>query len=350
MLLSSLRLQNFRIYENAKFEFHPRVNIISGPNAVGKTSLLEAIYFLVTGRSFRNGHAVDLLRQGASAFLVEACFVRHGVEQTIRVCCDGKEKKIFYNNAPCSSSVGLLGLLKGVVFSPDDASLVKGAPALRRQFLDYQIAQVDPLYVHHLTRFHRSMRQRNCLLKARSTTAIEGWENEMAVASAYVTAQRATAAADLDSAGCRLHDALTGENTKLSLTYKSSAPDKIDLESLRKHFMHQYHRMRKRELELGCTLIGPHRDDLAISIGLREARVFGSEGQQRSCVAALRLAEWERLKAIGNEVPLMLIDDVGISLDDKRRELLLDHLYGLGQIFLTTTQRIDIPGYIIPLP
>ncbi len=335
MHLRTLYLQNFRLYSEAAFDFTPGINTISGPNASGKTTVLEAIYLLMTGRSFRTAQLGDLIRQGSPYFYVEAAFLKHEVEQRIKISYDGKERKIFFNSSPCRSPSDLLGLLQGALVTPDDAALVKGAPALRRQYLDMQLAQVDPLYVHHLTRYHRAMRQRNCLLKAKNGNGIESWESEMAKAAAYVSLHRAKAIQELQAISRPLQEKLSGSDAALSLKYQTAAPLQSDLAF---YYSELYRKNRRREMDLGMTLHGPHKDDIAILLGEQEARHFGSEGQQRSCVAALRLAEWERLKQQSNELPLMLIDDFGISLDNERKERLMQHIAQLSQVFLTSTE------------
>jgi DNA replication and repair protein RecF len=341
LILQKLYLRQFRRYDEALYEFNPRINTIIGPNAFGKTTVLEAIQFLMTGRSFRTQQTSDLIQYGQSHFYIEACFIKQGIKQSLKISYDGSERKIVHNSTVCQSSSNLLGLLQGVVVTPDNASLIKGAPLVRRHFLDLQIAQIDPLYVHHLTRYSRAMRQRNVLLKKKDLSSIQGWEHEMAGAAAYVTLQRKQAVEDLQKLGNPLHAMLTEEQHPLILDYKSSCCHFEDIQLLREHYLQQWNKMRSREKEIGLTLYGPHRDDFSIKIGDREARLFASEGQQRSCVMTLRLAEWERMRAISQEVPLMLIDDIGISLDGTRRLRLMDHLQILGQVFLTSTDEFN---------
>lgn len=342
MFLKNLYLYQFRAHKEAFFEFNPSMNYIHGANAQGKTTLLEAIHFLITGRSFRTSQVTDLIQLGASSFYIEASFVKHGIEQSLKVSCSHKERKIIYNNTQYSSSAPLIGLLQGVVITPDDDSLVKGAPVVRRHFIDLQIAQVDPLYVHYLVRYNRAMRHRNILLKAKSQTAIESWEYEMANAAAYLTQQRHHTIKDLEGRGKAFYDSLSGQKEALSLTYKTTAPLDLGQESLKQYYLEQFHRHRPRELLLGYTLAGPHKDDLCISIDQKEARLFASEGQQRSCVSALHFAQWEHLQELEREAPLMLIDDVGVSLDQSRKDKLFSHLKALNQIFITSTDKIPV--------
>lgn len=341
MFLRTLYLHNFRCYEEATFEFCPGINAIYGPNAKGKTTILEAIYLLITGHSFRTHQITDLVRKESPFFYIEASFVKHGIEQKLRMTVEGKTRKILYNNTPCSSSAELLGLLQGVIIVPDDALLVKGGPQVRRHFLDLQIAQADPLYVHHLTRYNRAMRQRNALLKDKKSDSLGSWEQEMANSAAYLTQQRDKTINQLEKSGQTFYYELSGEIEKLLLNYQTSVR-KAESGTLKQNYLELFEKFRQREMVLGWTVTGPHRDDLTISIGPKEARFFASEGQQRSCVIALRLAEWERLKALSNETPLMLLDDIGIGLDDMRRMRLSEHLQNLGQVFLTSTSELSI--------
>lgn len=342
MLLHSLHLHNFRNYEDARFTFCPGVNIVHGDNAQGKTNLLEAIYFLITGHSFRTTQISDLIRHECPYFYLEAIFIRRGIEQKLRIAFDGKERKVIYNNTVCQSASDLLGLLHGIVITPDDAALVKGSPQVRRHFLDLHIAQHTPLYVHRLTRYNRAMRQRNALLKIKNGLSIESWEHEMANAAAYLVLQRAAAVADLVARGIDVHHGLSSTKEKLGLHYKSQGPSEGSTEELKHYFLEQYAKLRRREMELGSTLTGPHKDDLLITINGADARYFASEGQQRSCTSALRLAEWLRLKELSDELPLMLIDDIGTSLDEQRRANFLAQLPALGQVFISSTEKISL--------
>ena len=278
MQLRSLYLCNFRSYEENLFEFDTGINIIKGPNASGKTTLLEAIHYFISGRSFRNAQSPDLIRQGAPHFFIETEFVKNDLEQRLKIAFDGTDRRILYNSTVYPNFTSLLGLLKGIVFCPDDAALIKGAPAVRRHYLDLQIAQVDPLYVHHLTRFARAMRQRNHLLRAKNKLGIESWEFEMANSSAYLTKQRFLAVSDLKKACQILYETLTGQNIPFSISYKSSAPAETSLDELKNYFINRYQSQRVRELQLGFTLSGPHKDDLSIEINKREARFFGVKG------------------------------------------------------------------------
>lgn len=348
MYLRSLYLQQFRNYKEVYFEFSPSLNLICGPNAQGKTSLLEAIYYQMFGRSFRPGLHQDLIHMGCHSFHLETIFCKHDVDQKLHFYVEGKERKIIHNSTVLQSVANLLGLIQGVVMTPDDVNLIKGSPLLRRQFLDIQLAQVDPLYVHYLARYAKAMRHRNQLLKQKKLLSIESWEHEMAQAAAYIVHQRRRGLQALQPHCQKFYSYLTGETEHLTLKYCSGASACQNDGEIKELHLSQFLKNRNREMLLGYTLFGPHKDDLWIGIGERDARFFASEGQQRSCVAALHMGEWQHLKEVSEDLPLFMIDDVGISLDDKRRERLLDQLASLGQVFLTTTDAKLIDSFSGP--
>lgn len=355
MYIRSLYVQQFRNYREVHVQFNPSLNLICGPNAHGKTSLLEAMHYLMIGRSFRSARNLDLIHLGSSSFYLEALFCKHGVDQKLRIHVDGNEKKMIYNSSLLLNTSNLLGIISGVVMTPDDVNLVKGSPSLRRQFLDLLIAQADPLYVHYVARYVKAMRHRNQLLKLKKLASIESWEHEMAQAAAYIVVQRRQGTLALQSHCQGFYAHLSEEKEALTLEYRSIALNCQDASEIKAFHLQHFQKNRMREMALGLTLTGPHKDDLWIGIGGRDVRYYASEGQQRTCVAALHLGEWQRLKEVSSEIPLFMIDDVGISLDDKRKERLLRLLASLGQVFLTTTDSrltdsFSGPKKIISLP
>lgn len=338
--LKSLYLHNFRLYEEAYIEFSPGVNWINGKNASGKTTLLEAIYLLTSGRSFRTHQLTNLIRHESAHFYLEAHFVKHEIAQKIRIIFSAKEKKIFINNTQCTSSSNLAGLLLSVIYSPDDLNLISGAPQERRQFLDAQLGQVDPLYLHHLNRYQRAMRQRNMLLKNKNLSSIAGWEYEMANSAAYLLKKRLPLVEQLQAEATPIYQQISDEDISLTLSYRTTGK----IEGLPIHFrdqyIAQYQKNREKEMILAATLIGPHKDDMAITLGGKEARYFASEGQLRSCAAALRLSEWNLLHTNSEEMPLMLIDDITTSLDAERCRRLFSQINRLSQVFVSSTLSI----------
>lgn len=310
MYLKSLYLRNFRNYSEAEVTLTPGLNVFFGDNAQGKTNLLEAIYLLATGRSFRTQHLNELIRSGESFFYLEAQIVRDNVSQRIKITFDGQNRQLQMDGNEYKSFHPLLGLMPCVLHTPYDIELISGSPTERRRFLNLHLAQSDPLYVHHLTRYWRAMKQRNCLLRTKDPTHLEPWEIEMAKSATYLQKVRQEMIAELSLDG--------GNEIRFS-------PSQCDLK-----------KNRIREMELGLTLTGPHRDELSLIIDGKPARLFASEGQKKTLIASLKLAEWQRLKNRIGDTPLMGIDDFGMHLDETRQARLKGKLNELGQVFLTT--------------
>lgn len=339
MYLHSLYLKNFRLYTEKRLVFAPNLNVIVGPNASGKTTILEAIHLLMTGRSFRTSQNKELIQDGTDSFYAETTFVKHEVEQSLKLSYKSNERRIIYNQTVLQSSSGLLGLLQGTVLTPNDANLVKGQPGFRRQFLDLQLSQADPLYVHHLSRYHRAMAQRNHLLRTKTIHSIEMWEKEMVNSAIYLVESRAQAVAELSEIGDHFYGMLSDGCERFKLDYQTLLK-KEGIEKVGSYYQEQLQKHRSREMAIGNTVTGPHRDDFIVCLQNKEARYFASEGQQRSCAVALRLAEWERLKRRGEATPIMLLDDLGFGLDATRRKRLLSIIQSLKQVFISTTEKL----------
>lgn len=325
MFIHTLELKQFRLFESAQFTFRPGCNLLCGDNAKGKTSILEALYFLATGRSFRTSHNSELMRHSASSLIVEAQFVKDDVEQKIKICWGKHERKVWVNSTPHSSLSSVLGLIPTVVSNPDDLQLIKGGPALRRQFLDLYLAQGDIQYPYWAGRYQRALKHRNALLAQRDTATLSAWEQEMAIAAAYIVTQRRLA---VDKINRQLSQC---GPLPLQLLYQSSVAASEEA------FIAAWERLRLREITVGHTLAGPHRDDIDFLLGGHLLRSFGSEGQQRASLAALRLAQWNCLHADLHITPLLLIDDFALSLDHNWTLWLMKQLVGRGQIVISSS-------------
>lgn len=331
MYLKRLFLRNFRNYKQEEAVFSPAINVIQGENGQGKSNLLEAIHLVSTGRSFRTRALPDLIAFGEKFFYLEAEFHKEGLTQTIKVYYDKNTRKVQYNETVYPSLNALLGILPSVLLTPDDLSLVSGDPAERRRFLDLHIAQTDPLYVHHLGRYFKAVKQRNHLLKTKSDAAISAWEQMMAQSASYIIHKRKLASSALKAPSSEWMEVLSQKKDTIDLGYHSSlAGDTPD------HFQQTWAKMRPKEMHVGATLVGPHRDDLTIHLSEKPAKVFSSEGQKRSCISALRFAEWQRMAETLGAPPILGIDDFGIQLDQGRSLQLKTHLHKFQQVFLTS--------------
>ena len=330
-MLKKLYLYQFRNYTREEFSFSPGVNWIVGKNAQGKTNLLEAIYLLTTGRSFRTCQLRELIQEGSSHFFLEAEIEKEGVTQILKLSFDGETKRVDYNHTSYSHFTPLIGLLPHVIYAPDDIALVSGAPAFRRKFLNLHLSQIDPLYLHHLVRFHKAMRQRNELLKQKTETAIEPWEETMSISASYLVAKRSELISALKTPLSCYMNTLSGGQENLEITYAHSlSPATPDT------FLAIWNKSRKKELHLGATLHGPHRDDVIFTINGFSSKSYASMGQKHTILAALRLCEWKHFENSSSSTPLLGIDDFGAHLDEKRQNHFQEALEGLGQIFLTS--------------
>lgn len=312
------------------------MNLIQGENGQGKTNLLEAIHFLSTGRSFRASSLSDLISFGQSFFYLEAEFYKDGITQFLKIYYDENARKVQYNETVYPTLTSLLGILPSTLLSPDDLSLVSGNPAERRRFLDIHIAQTDPLYVHHLGRYFKAMKQRNHLLRSKSDGAIDAWEQMMAQSASYLAVKRSQAIAALKTPSAKWMEILSRGLDTIDVHYSSSLSLSQRTDDLAAQFQKAWQKNRPREILLGSTQLGPHRDDVLIHLADKPAKVFSSEGQKRSCTSSLRFAQWEQMAETLDYAPMLGIDDFGIQLDKERQMQLKSHLCKFSQVFLTS--------------
>lgn len=328
MHIQAIHLKHFRNVEEAWIEFCDGINWFSGPNASGKTNLLEALFYFVRASSFRTRHTRELIQESKENAFLEIFFVKCGVEQSLKLVINESEKFLFHNQTSYKSAIDLLGILQGVLIKIDDITLIGGPPPLRRSFIDLQLVQASPLYVHHLLRFQRALKQRNFCLKSKKLAAIESFEWEMARSSTFLWQERKALIEDLQGLSQQYFASLAGEES-FSFKYEPFAGDYLKL--LQKN--------RSQELKLGYTKEGPHRDDIEFFIEGRSAKAFASEGQKRTALLALKLAEWRKLYNTVQEKPLCAIDEWQTNLDASRKKKLEDLFGAFGQIFMTTPER-----------
>lgn len=281
---------------------------------------------LSTGRSFRTQHLTELIQEGKKFFYLEATFVQANIEQTIKMSFDGKEKKLQINATEFSTFGPLLGIFPSIFSIPSDMDLITDSPAYRRRFLNLHLAQSDPIYVHNLARFWRACKQRNCLLKSKNQESLFCWETEMAQSAQYLFLARKTFLDQLKNPLCN-HQI---SDEAIALDFKSTYPPQAH------DYENHLKKMRPRELEVGATLHGPHRDDFSILVNQKDAQVYASEGQKKTIVTALRLSQWKHLFEKTQCPPLFAIDDYEGMLDDQRQMQLKTILKTMGQVFLTT--------------
>jgi DNA replication and repair protein RecF len=327
--LRYLYLRNFRNYKELELELSPGINHIFGQNALGKSNLLEAVSIISTGRSFRTSSLQDLVRFGENFFFLEACIEKDGLQHKIQISFENGNKKLNLDGNIFPSFQSLLGLFPSVFFTSSDVDLVDGPPISRRKLINLHLVQQDPLYFHHFSRYWRALKQRNVLLKSKDTSSIECWEIEMAESAKFLREKRTQFITNLSP-----HLALTSLDYSLgreshSLIFHPSGSE---------NYLSEFKKNREKEKILGTTIIGPHRDDFSFFINDQPAKGFSSEGQKRTSITSLRMAEWHLQSRFHNSLVVLGIDDFGQNLDNLRKQKISENLLSKGQVFITSTE------------
>ncbi len=342
MLLTRLRLTNFRNHHHTEIAPVPGVNLFVGGNAQGKSSVLEAVLLAATGRSFRAQHDSELISLGTEWARVRAAVRRHDRAEEIdlgyrREGGGGQvraAREIRVNGLAVRRG-GLFGHLLAVMATPDDTGTVAGSPRLRRRLLDVLLAQISPGYYYVVQRYARVLLQRNRLLRGRYTGGLDAWDEQIATVGAAVTARRRALAARLAAAARPVYDVLSRGRETLGVEYTPSLLGG-DEAAMAAFALEQLARRRADERVRGMTLIGPHRDELLLCVDGRELRTFGSRGQHLAAMLAVHLAERRVLWEEAGEEPVLLLDDILLTLDELRQGYLMEYLRG-AQVVMTAT-------------
>lgn len=392
MRLTSLRLTNFRNYGKLDLSFNDGIHVFYGDNAQGKTNLLEAIFLCTCARSHRTGRDEELILHGENFYKSEVVFLTdRGLEEKVSFAyilpealnSSRSSRKMAYNDIEVSNISEMIGLFHAVIFAPEDLQIVKGGPGGRRRFLDLLISQTSRLYFRALQRYSQLLLQRNSLLKIirerannkpassqRAGKASDGqdlfsegkdiledketpelppmtiqeelsvWDHALAAEAAHILKKRLDYVEKIsDYAGLSLAY-LTEANEELSLKYRTigGISHLQSEEEIAGIFYSRLQRSAEDDVFRGSSSIGPHRDDLDINLNEYPARTYASQGQQRSLVLSLKIAELLLLKELTGERPILLLDDVMSELDSKRREHLLQIVSG-HQVFMTGTDK-----------
>ncbi len=359
MTVNKVKYSNFRNLSDVELEFSDGVNVLYGMNAQGKSNILEGIYYFARGRSFRGAKEKDLVAFGENTALWELEMTKAGGKYSTllraAVQVQGK-KRLFRNGAPLKNPAEMLGTFRSVLFCPAHLSIVGGGPAERRAFLDIAIAQNSSSYVYYLSNYRRFLAERNALLKRYSSgvkVSREEWETyaaQLSLAAAEIYTERSAYCQKLSDAVCGYFTEMTSGGEIPNLHYASHVGVSESGEELfsEKEVCTEnlYNRLVsniEREAAAGSTLWGPHKDDIKITLNERDARLFASQGQQRSIALSMKLAEGEISKQLTGEYPAFLLDDVFSELDSTRRAFIMEKLTG-RQIIVTSCEPGVIPG------
>lgn len=358
MWLKTIKVAGFRNLEDQSLEFDPTANYLFGDNATGKTSLLEAIYYLAIGRSFRRAQDREVLKFGAPVFGVqgEACTrgkpsesaepaksADDGSQRRAEIRSDGLQKRLVLDGVEVERLSSYLGWLPVVTMLLDDIRLIRGSPGERRGFLDLAFSQVSRQYLLSMVEYRRILAQRNRLLMQNPDAAtLRTWDEQLVNSGTAIYEQRNRYLPALFRIAMESAQTLfAGWQTEI--TYRTSVPQEGDVAA---NFHQALERHHLRERELGATLAGPHRDDIIILKNGIELRKFGSEGEQRSASIALKLAEAHLIQEQRKEAPVFLLDEIASELDAERSRELFALLSSRGQVFYAAAKPIPAQGRV----
>lgn len=351
MYLNSLRLHHFRNYEDLELAFSPKVNLLVGPNGMGKTNLLEAIYYLSCARSHRTSRDQDLAFRGQGSFFLEASFEKENQSipdltpydtKTLSIAYGNNKRTISYNRLELDAFADLFGLVQTVIFAPEDLQLVKGGPGERRRFLDILISKTDREYFMQLQQMRKLLAAKNQILKDLQGKTLDfyldGLDRSLAKVSAGIALARKKTLASLEVKAKEALLALSRGTEKLEVSYRTlrGVNEAQGLEDLEEVFWQRFVQDRPRDLERAFAQTGVHRDNVAFTINDLDARIFASQGQQRSLVLALKVAELSYIEEQTGQRSILLLDDVLSELDPSRRFMIFD-LIRDGQTVITGT-------------
>lgn len=350
MYIKGLRLTDYRNYTEQTLELQSGINVLTGGNAQGKTNLLEAIRLCSIGRSHRTSRDRELIRAGAHQARITLNWRRRdGSHELTALIPELSPKQMRVDGKLLRRSGELMGMLGTVLFAPEDLSLVKSGPGERRRFIDMELSQLRPVYYYALQRYNRALKQRNSLLRAACSNAalvgtLAGWDEVLASEGAQIVRLRAEFIERLNGFARRHHSHITAGREELSCAYVTGVDAGNALESMRRGLEGG----RARDLRMGTTTFGPHRDDMQLMIDGRDARAFGSQGQLRTAALSIKLSELSVMYNESGEWPILLLDDVMSELDPTRRRTLLECIEGV-QTLVTCTDMSDLAGAHIEL-
>ena len=341
MIVEQISFKEFRNLKNATVKPSSGINVICGDNAQGKTNFLEAVWLFTGGRSFRGARDRELATFGSQNANLEMSAKTFGREQLLKIDINSGKRAVTVNKVPQTAASALVGRFCAVVFSPNHLSLVKDGPGVRRKFLDTAICQTKPHYTAHLLRYNHVLSQRNSLLRLLKkdknlSDTLDVWEEKLAECGAEIIARRFSFLENIKDLAYGFFEGLSSGKDFLNLVYKTTATNEIfeDKSRIKEVFKDKLRKSREEDVFAGFTTKGPHRDDVDIKINGKSARLFSSQGQQRSAILALKLAEAELVQKIIGEPPVILLDDVLSELDLGRQNYLLNSILE-KQIFIT---------------
>lgn len=359
MQVNQLELENFRNYEHLSLAFSPNINIFIGQNAQGKTNLLEAIYFLALTRSHRSQKDTELIRFEQDFATISGKISKSQIDLRLAIKLNATGKKALVNQLEQRKLSDYLGKLTAILFSPEDLTLVKGSPQARRKFMDWEFGQLNYQYLYYLSQYRQILKQKNNYLKqlyykrASDELFLDVLSDQLAGVAAEIIHLRLMFVEKLNKYANNAQKKISAKDENLEIKYQTNVENistKSTVDDIYQQLLKQFSAIKQKEIKQGTTLIGPHRDDLQFFVDGLNAQNFGSQGQQRTIVLSLKLAEIDLAFELTQEYPILLLDDVLSELDGSRQTALLNYIQDKTQTFITSTDLNSISKEIIKNP
>lgn len=324
----SLRLIRIRSFDDCTLEPGEGLTFLEGPNGSGKTNLAEALYYASAGRSFRTAFDTEMIRLGEPEGTILLSFSVRGVTHELNLRISRENGKKFTVNSTALKKKELLGLFRTVLFTPSELQLIKGAPQLRRRFLDMEISQVSPRYYETFLRYSRAVAQRNAAFRNAQLTGkkpdIDLWDMQIASGAVYLVKKRLETIRKMNGTVPAMESVLTGNRENLEIRYVQHGTEEIRTDE--EWFLRKLSESREEDARYCRTSVGPHRDDLTFLMNGIDIARYGSQGQQRTAILAMKLSETGYIREETGESPVLILDDIGSELDRPRRDALLRYL------------------------
>lgn len=333
MKIDRLELTNFRNYQSFEIEPSNGINLILGRNAIGKTNLLEAIYFITVGKSFRTLKTNEMIRLGENSANIRATVESGGYSDELEIILNLNQKNEYIMNLDSINIKNYTGDFSCVIFSPNDLNMIKLSPGERRKYIDSLIEKISPVYKYNLAKYRKILFERNKLLKRPDEELLKVYDFQLASYGVKILFERLKYIKEIEEFA-KKHYARLSQGSELKITYLSTV--KFSKDKMEQAFMKILLEQREKDFESRFTTVGPHRDDLDFKINEMSAKSFASQGETRSIVLALKLAEMDVLEKFNKRRPILLLDDVFSELD-KTRAMYLSQSLDNMQTFITST-------------
>ena len=344
MYIKEITLENFRNYKYEKIELNENTNIIFGDNAQGKTNILEAIFMLGLGKSFRTNKEKELIKENEKNSKIEIKFVKNNRNEKIKLEITDK-KRFYINDIPVKKISEIVGKINIVLFSPEDIEILRNEPIKRRKFLNIMISQLRPMYIHLMSEYNKGLEQRNNYLKQikyenKSKNNLEIWDEQLVKLGIKIYEYRKEFIEKIKKKIKETNKKITNNKENIEIKYKTNINKDNYLKKLKENI--------EIDIQKGYTSVGIHRDDFEIIINGKNVAIYGSQGQQRSSIISLKLAEAEVIYDEIEEYPVILLDDFMSELDKKRIHGFINNIKN-NQVIITCTEKIRLDTMVYNL-